>query len=120
VIVEGRAARACVLTLADVAGRTIVTLEGLGSIEEPHPVQRAFIELAAAQCGYCLNGMIMTTKAFLDETPTPSDAEIRETLRYNLCRCGAHVEILAAVKRASELVRDANRGTASIEPAGVA
>jgi len=100
VIVDGRAARACVLTLADVEGRAIVTLEGLGTEAAPHPVQAAFIAAAGAQCGYCLNGMIMTTKAFLDEHPDPNDAEIQEMLRYNLCRCGAHVEILAAVRLA--------------------
>jgi nicotinate dehydrogenase subunit A len=105
VIVDGRAARACVLTLAEVASRQIVTLEGLGSLEAPHPVQAAFIAAAAAQCGYCLNGMIMTTKAFLDEHPDPSDDEIREMLRYNLCRCGAHIEILAAVRLAAEGMR---------------
>ena len=105
VIVDGVAARACVLTLAEVEGRDIVTLEGLGTLEEPHPVQAAFIAAAGAQCGYCLNGMIMTTKALLDANPNPADGEIREALRYNLCRCGAHVEILAAVRLAAEWVR---------------
>jgi nicotinate dehydrogenase subunit A len=101
IIVDGLAARACVLTLADVDGREIVTLEGLGTIDNPHPVQAAFIATAAAQCGYCLNGMIMTTKALLDANPDPAEEEIREALRYNLCRCGAHIEILAAVRLAA-------------------
>jgi nicotinate dehydrogenase subunit A len=98
VIVDGIAARACVLTLAEVEGRHVVTLEGLGTEAKPHPVQAAFIAAAGAQCGYCLNGMIMTAKALLDANPNPSESEIREALRYNLCRCGAHVEILAAIR----------------------
>src|SRR5271155_2501082 len=81
--------------------RNDLALEGLGTTEAPHPVQAAFIALAAAQCGYCLNGMIMTAKALLDANPSPSEGEIREALRYNLCRCGAHIEILAAVRRAA-------------------
>ena len=101
VIVDGRAARSCVLTLAEVEGREIVTLEGLGAEDNLHPVQSAFIDAAGAQCGYCLNGIIMTAKALLDANPNPSDGEIREALRYNLCRCGAHVEILAAVRLAA-------------------
>lgn len=105
VIVDGLAARACVLTLAEVETRAVVTLEGLGSPDAPHPVQAAFIAAAGAQCGYCLNGMIMTTKAFLDAHPDPSDDEIREMLRYNFCRCGAHIEILAAVRLAAEGMR---------------
>jgi nicotinate dehydrogenase subunit A len=100
VLVDGVAARACVLTLADVQGRAIVTLEGLAPGSQMHPVQTAFIKEAGAQCGYCLNGMIMTTVALLNEKPEPDDAEIREALRYNLCRCGAHVEIFNSVKRA--------------------
>jgi nicotinate dehydrogenase subunit A len=98
--VDGIAARACILTVGAIAGRRIVTLEGLGTAKKPHPVQAAFIAAAGAQCGYCLNGMIMTVSAFLDANPDPADDEIKETLRYNLCRCGAHMEILAAVKLA--------------------
>jgi nicotinate dehydrogenase subunit A len=99
--VDGVAARACILTLGGVEGRRILTLEGLGTAEKPHPVQAAFIAAAGAQCGYCLNGMIMTASALLDANPDPTDEEIGEALRYNLCRCGAHVEILAAVKLAA-------------------
>jgi nicotinate dehydrogenase subunit A len=101
VIVDRRAARACVLTLAEVEGRHVVTLEGLGSKEKPHPIQAAFIAAAGAQCGYCLNGMIMIVKALLDANPSAGEEEIREALRYNLCRCGAHVEILAAIRLAA-------------------
>lgn len=104
VLVDGRAARSCVLSLASVADHEVTTLEGLGSLEHPHPVQQAFVSEQAAQCGYCLNGMIMSTAALLRRNPEPDDAEIRTALRYNLCRCGTHVEILRAVRRASDLV----------------
>src|ERR1700761_5453449 len=101
VLIDGTAARSCVIPIEGCVGREIVTLEGLGTREHPDPVQDAFIREQAAQCGYCLNGMIMTTKALLLRTPTPSEAEIREALRYNLCRCGAHVEIMRAAMRAA-------------------
>jgi len=101
IIMDGRAVRSCVVPVASAIGRDIITLEGLGSSTFPHPVQQAFIAEQAAQCGYCLNGMIMTTKALLDRTPHPTEPEIREALRYNLCRCGTHVEILRAVLRAA-------------------
>jgi nicotinate dehydrogenase subunit A len=101
IIMDGRAVRSCVVPVSGAVGRDIVTLEGLGSRVSLHPVQQAFIAEQAAQCGYCLNGMIMTTKALLDRTPHPTESEIREALRYNLCRCGTHVEILRAVLRAA-------------------
>jgi nicotinate dehydrogenase subunit A len=101
VIIDGVAARSCVIPVSGCAQRNILTLEGLGSRDHPDPVQDAFIEEQAAQCGYCLNGMIMTTKALLMQNPRPSEAEILQALRYNLCRCGAHVEILRAVMRAA-------------------
>ena len=101
VLIDGVAARSCVIPIEGCEGRDIVTLEGLGSRERPDPVQAAFIAEQAAQCGYCLNGMIMTTKALLAHNPHPSEAEIAEALRYNLCRCGAHVEILRAAMRAA-------------------
>ncbi len=100
VLIDGRAARSCVIPVDGCVGREIVTLEGLGSRDRPDVVQAAFIAEQAAQCGYCLNGMIMTTKALLMLNPHPSEQEAREALRYNLCRCGAHVEILRAVMRA--------------------
>jgi nicotinate dehydrogenase subunit A len=99
VIIDGRAARSCVTTVGDARDGEIVTLEGLGTRENPHPVQRAFIEEQAAQCGYCLNGMIMQAKAFLDQTAKPTEAEIKAALAGNLCRCGTHVEIVRAVQR---------------------
>ncbi|MDE1569472.1 (2Fe-2S)-binding protein [Aquabacter sp. P-9] len=110
VLMDGIATRACVTRLASAEGRQIVTLEGLGSAEAPHPVQAAFIAAQAAQCGYCLNGMIMTTVAFLARTPHPTETQAREALRHNLCRCGTHVEILKAVLLAAESLADA--GTA--------
>jgi nicotinate dehydrogenase subunit A len=90
-----------VIPIGGCVQREIVTLEGLGSRDHPDPVQSAFIAEQAAQCGYCLNGMIMTTKALLMRTPHPSETEALEALRYNLCRCGAHIEIMRAVMRAT-------------------
>ncbi|HTO60737.1 MAG TPA: (2Fe-2S)-binding protein [Bradyrhizobium sp.] len=101
VLIDGLAARSCVIPLGGCAGRAIATLEGLGTRDHPDPVQQAFITEQAAQCGYCLNGMIMTTKALLALNPHPTEAEAAEALRYNLCRCGAHVEIMRAVMRAA-------------------
>jgi len=98
--IDGVAARACVIPADKVQGRAITTLEGLGNRERPHVVQTAFIEAQAAQCGYCLNGMIMTTAALLARNPQPSEQEVRHALSGNLCRCGTHIEILAAVERA--------------------
>ncbi len=105
VILDGLPARACIVPLRVADGRRVETLEGLGTIDKPHPVQQAFIEEQAAQCGYCLNGMIMTVKALLDRNPDPDEAEIRRELGGNLCRCGTHVEILRAAKRAVALVQ---------------
>jgi nicotinate dehydrogenase subunit A len=101
VLIDGVAARSCVIPIDGCVGREIVTLEGLGSRDRLDPVQQAFIAEQAAQCGYCLNGMIMTTKALLLRTPHPSDTEMLEALRYNLCRCGAHIEIMRAMMRAA-------------------
>ena len=101
VLIDGVAARSCVIPIEGCAGRDIVTLEGLGSRLDPDPVQEAFIAEQAAQCGYCLNGMIMTTKALLMRNPHPTEQEAMEALRYNLCRCGAHMEIIRAVMRAA-------------------
>ena len=101
VLIDGVAARACVIPIQGCVGRDIVTLEGLGSRDHPDPVQEAFVAEQAAQCGYCLNGMIMPTKALLKRNPHPSDAEVLDALRYNLCRCGAHLEIARAAMRAA-------------------
>jgi nicotinate dehydrogenase subunit A len=102
VIMNGAAVRACVMPIAQAAGRNIITLEGLGTIEKPHPLQKAFIEEQAAQCGYCINGMIMQSKALLDRRPDPTDQEIRKALAFNLCRCGTHNNIIRAVRRAAK------------------
>jgi nicotinate dehydrogenase subunit A len=90
-----------VIPIDGCTGRDIVTLEGLGTRAHPDPVQQAFIDEQAAQCGYCLNGMIITTKALLTHNPHPSEREVLEALRYNLCRCGAHIEIMRAAMRAA-------------------
>ena len=101
VIVNGAAVRSCGVPAAAMAGKEITTLEGLGSPERPHPVQAAFIAEAAAQCGYCTNGMIMASTALLQRNPHPQEQEVRDELAANLCRCGSHVRVLAAVMRAA-------------------
>lgn len=105
VLVDGIPARACVIPALEMKDREITTLEGLGDAQQPHPVQRAFIDTQAAQCGYCLNGMLMMTVALLNKNPQPTDEEIRRALSANLCRCGTHIEIIAAVHRAAELMK---------------
>lgn len=105
VLVDGIAARACVIPAHRVQGREITTLESLGTRERLHPVQQAFIDEQAAQCGYCLNGMIMMAAALLAREPQPSDERIVQELSCNLCRCGTHVEILRAVRRAAQLMQ---------------
>ncbi len=99
VLVRGRAIRSCVTAVGTVAGTDVTTLEGLGTPEKPHPIQRAFIEEQAAQCGFCLNGVILTAKALLDRDPKATDEQIREALSTVLCRCFAHVRILRAIRR---------------------
>lgn len=111
VLIDGIAARACALPVRLAEEREIVTLEGLGSSAGPDPVQQAFIDAQAAQCGYCINGMIMTAKAFLAVNPAPSEAQVREALRYNLCRCGTHVEIARAVMLAAARARTGETAT---------
>jgi nicotinate dehydrogenase subunit A len=103
VIVDGTAVRSCITSVNDARDREITTLEGLGTPENPHPVQRAFIEEQAAQCGYCMNGMIMQAKVLLDQTAKPSADEIKAALAANLCRCGTHAQIVRAVQRAAGL-----------------
>jgi nicotinate dehydrogenase subunit A len=100
--VDGEAVRSCITPLSTIGpGQRIVTLEGLGSPENPHRVQKAFMDEQAVQCGYCINGMIMQAAAFLAKSPKPTEAEIKEAMANNICRCGTHVRILRAVKRAS-------------------
>ena len=101
--IDGEAIRSCQTPLSSLqAGQRIVTLEGLGSLERPHPVQKAFIDEQAVQCGYCINGMIMQSAAFLAKTPHPTEDEIRTELANNLCRCGTHLRIVRAVQRAAQ------------------
>ena len=102
VIMDGSAIRSCVMPLSVVAGHKITTLEGLGSIDKPHPLQQAFIDEQAVQCGYCINGVIMTAKALLDSNPKPSRDDIKHALNDNLCRCGTHMRIVRAVERAAK------------------
>jgi aerobic-type carbon monoxide dehydrogenase small subunit (CoxS/CutS family) len=99
VIVDGSATRSCILPVEGLAGAEVTTLEGLGTPEDPHPIQRAFVEEQAAQCGFCLNGVILTAKALLDKDPKATDAQIRDALSTVLCRCFAHVRILRAIRR---------------------
>jgi nicotinate dehydrogenase subunit A len=98
--IDGRPMRSCSVPVSSVKGK-VVTIEGLGTPGKPHPVQKAFVEEQAAQCGYCINGMVMTAAAFLAKNPKPSDAEVRKAMDGNLCRCGTHMRILRAVKRAA-------------------
>lgn len=108
VLIDNRAVRSCTLPVSAVAGKEIVTLEGLGTEGNPHPVQKAFIQEQAFQCGYCLNGWVLTTKALLDKTPHPSDDEMRAAFQNLICRCGSHVRIFAAVRQAvDEMKRSA-------------
>ena len=101
VILDGNAIRSCVTPISAVQNKSVTTLEGLGSTKKMHKIQQAFVDEQAAQCGYCINGMIMSSKALLDKNPKPTDSQIREALAGNLCRCGTHIRILRAVKRAS-------------------
>jgi len=102
VLVDGRAVRSCVMPVGSMSGRKIVTLEGLGSPGKPHPLQQAFVAEQAVQCGYCINGMIMQAAALLETNRKPTEQEIRAALAENLCRCGTHLRIVRAIKRASE------------------
>jgi nicotinate dehydrogenase subunit A len=101
VIMDGNAVRSCVTPVSATQNKSITTLEGLGTTKKMHKIQQAFVDEQAVQCGYCINGMIMSTKALLDKNPKPTDGQIKEALAGNLCRCGTHIRILRAVKRAS-------------------
>ena len=102
VLVDGKAMRSCSMPVSSAVGRKVVTLEGLGTPGKPHPLQQAFIDEQAAQCGYCINGMIMQAASLLQTNSKPSEQQIRAALAENLCRCGTHLRIIRAVKRASE------------------
>ena len=99
VIVRGRAVRSCVTPIGTLNGAEVTTLEGLGTPERPHPIQQAFIDEQAAQCGFCLNGVILTAKAFVDQTPNPTDAQIQQAMSTVLCRCFVHTRMLRAIRR---------------------
>ncbi len=101
VLMDGHAIRSCVTPVAAVGSARVVTLEGLGTVEHPHPLQQAFIAEQAVQCGYCINGMIMQAAAFLEQNPRPSRDDIKRALNGNLCRCGTHMRIVRAVQRAA-------------------
>lgn len=117
VLVDGVAARSCVIPVKGVVGREVTTLEGLSVNQRPDPVQEAFIEEQAAQCGYCLNGMIMTVKALLLREPHPTAQQIRSELEFNLCRCGTHIEILRAAQLAVELTAARSSEESPVDPA---
>jgi nicotinate dehydrogenase subunit A len=102
VVVDGKAVRSCTTPISSVAGKKITTIEGLGTEAKPHALQKAFMQEQAAQCGYCIAGMIMSAKALLDQRPHPDEAEIRRALAGNLCRCGTHNRIVRAVQRAAK------------------
>jgi nicotinate dehydrogenase subunit A len=105
VLVDGKAVLSCITPVSTLAGRRIRTVEGLGTIDRPGPMQRAFIEEQAAQCGYCIPGIMMRAQALLESNPNPTDSEIRQHLAPELCRCGTHMRVLRAVKRAAGLIR---------------
>ena len=105
VIIDGKAIRSCITPLSTVGSKKVTTLEGLGSTQRPHRIQQAFIDAQAAQCGYCINGMIMKAKELLDQKPQPTEADAREALADHLCRCGTHNRIIAAVVRAGRMGR---------------
>lgn len=103
VLVRGQAVRSCVIPVQAAAGQEVTTIEGLGSPERPHPLQAAFIEEQATQCGYCTAGIIMAAKAFLDQNPRPTEAQVAHALTGNLCRCGTHLRVIRAVMRTAAM-----------------
>jgi nicotinate dehydrogenase subunit A len=106
VLVDGKPEKSCSKPLSVVAGKQIATIEGLGTPYRPHPLQQAFIDDQAGQCGYCLSGILISAKALLDRNPSPSREEIAEALDDNICRCGSHIRIMRAVERAARLLRE--------------
>jgi nicotinate dehydrogenase subunit A len=101
VILDGNTARSCSIPVTAAKNRNVTTLEGLGSVANPHRLQKAFIEEQAAQCGYCMNGMVLTAKVLLDKNPSPTEAQIKSALQNNLCRCGSHLRVIRAIQRAA-------------------
>jgi nicotinate dehydrogenase subunit A len=106
VMIDGKAAFSCVMPISALAGRKITTVEGLGTADNPGPLQQAFIDEQAAQCGYCIAGMLMRAQALLEANPSPTDDEIRRYMMPNLCRCGTHMRILRAVRRAAQTMKN--------------
>ena len=106
VLIDGKPEKSCAKPLATVAGKAIVTIEGMGTPDRPHPLQQAFLDEQAGQCGYCLSGILISAKALLDRNSSPSRTEIAEALDDNICRCGSHVRILRAVERAARVLRE--------------
>jgi nicotinate dehydrogenase subunit A len=102
VLVDGKPVRSCITPIGTLGNAEVTTIEGLGSLDKPHPLQKAFINEQAAQCGYCINGMIMTAKELLDRKPQATEADVREALAGNLCRCGTHHRVIGAVLRAGK------------------
>jgi nicotinate dehydrogenase subunit A len=105
VLLEGNAIRSCVTPVSAVRGRNVTTLEGLGSVAKPHPLQAAFIAEQAAQCGFCMNGILINSKALLDKNPNPSEDDIKRALDPILCRCGSHLRVIRAVQRAAQALK---------------
>jgi nicotinate dehydrogenase subunit A len=110
VLIDGNAARSCVTAIGSIGNSEITTIEGLGTIDKPHPLQKAFIDEQAAQCGYCINGMIMKAKELLDQKPQPNETDVREALAGHLCRCGTHNRIVAAIVRAGQTGKTGKMG----------
>jgi nicotinate dehydrogenase subunit A len=106
VLVDGKPEKSCGRPLSAVAGKSVVTIEGMGTSERPHPLQQAFLDEQAGQCGYCLPGILISAKALLDRNPSLTRAQIAEALDDNICRCGSHIRILRAVERAARLIRE--------------
>ena len=106
VLVDGRPEKSCGKALSTMAGKAITTIEGMGTPERPHPLQQAFLDEQAGQCGYCLSGILISAKALLDRNLSPSRTEIAQALDDNICRCGSHVRILRAVERAARVLRE--------------
>jgi nicotinate dehydrogenase subunit A len=109
VLIDGEPVKSCGKALSTVAGKAVVTVEGLGTPEKPHPLQQAFLDEQAGQCGYCLAGILVSAKALLDKNPAPSRREIALALDDNICRCGSHARILRAVERAAVVMREGGR-----------
>jgi nicotinate dehydrogenase subunit A len=109
VLIDGKPEKSCAKPVGSVVGKTVTTVEGLGTSEHPHPLQQAFLDEQAGQCGYCLSGILISAKALIDANPKPTRAEIAAALDDNICRCGSHIRILRAVEKAAAAIRGAGR-----------